>query len=242
MPPEASSQKSILLLLGYRKANSQSLILYKANAQVLAFLFTHQIFPIFAYTVRPLKIYLTDQTIHFERLLAELSTAPVMPFNKSKLKEKTSLIALNTTQKLDQLNLDFLFDYQIFPTSIMSFKAQWQQEQREMSIGDTILQQVFIPPTQFFSQKIIFGVKINSIILETTRKGFSYETIEGHVEKGESTFTIEETGTGLIFKIKTFSEPGNLLTKLVAPIFSLPYQTYCTNKAMENVKQQIEMK
>lgn len=109
-----------------------------------------------------------------------------------------------------------------------------------MKIGDTILQQVFIPPTKTFSQKIVFGVRINDFIDETERKGFSYETIEGHVEKGESTFTIENINGGLIFKIKTFSEPGNLLTKLVGPIFTVPYQTYCTRIALENVKSQIE--
>ena len=109
-----------------------------------------------------------------------------------------------------------------------------------MKIGDTILQQVFIPPTKTFSQKIVFGVRINSIIDEAERTGFSYETIEGHVEKGESTFTIEKGDGGLIFKIETFSEPGNLLTKLVGPIFTVPYQTYCTRTALENVKRQIE--
>jgi len=83
-----------------------------------------------------------------------------------------------------------------------------------MQIGDTILQQALIPPTRRFSQKIIFGVRINKNIDETDRKGFSYETIEGHVEKGESAFTVEQTAQGLIFKIQTFSEPGNLLTKL----------------------------
>ncbi|HYI77464.1 MAG TPA: DUF1990 family protein, partial [Chryseolinea sp.] len=80
---------------------------------------------------------------------------------------------------------------------------------------------------------------VNSIIDEDGRKGFSYVTIEGHVEKGESTFTIEQSGQGLTFKIRTFSEPGNLLTKLVGPIFTVPYQTYCTRRALENVKKQI---
>jgi len=60
------------------------------------------------------------------------------------------------------------------------------------------------------------------------------------VEKGESTFTIDKTDGGLIFKVKTFSEPGNLLTKFVEPIFTVPYQTYCTRTALENVKRQLE--
>ncbi len=162
-----------------------------------------------------------------------------MTFDKGKLTEKVSTIDISTEKSLKLVNLDFLFDYKIFPPNIMTFKTQWAQEKRKMKIGDTILQQATIPPTKYFSQKITFGVRINNIIDEDKRKGFSYETIEGHVEKGESTFTIEQSGGGLIFKIKTFSQPGNLLAKLVGPIFTLPYQTYCTRRALENVKKQI---
>ena len=187
-----------------------------------------------------MKIYLTDQADNFDRLLNELMTKPTMTFDKTKLTEKTTTIDIKTERTLGQLDLDFLFDYKIFPSNIMTFMTQWGQENRKMKIGDTILQQVYIPPTKTFSQKITFGVRINRIIDETERKGFSYETIEGHVEKGESTFTIEKGDGGLIFIIKTFSEPGNLLTKLVGPIFTVPYQTYCTRTALENVKSQIE--
>jgi hypothetical protein len=187
-----------------------------------------------------MKIYLTDQADNFDGLLKQLTTKPTMTFDKAKLKEKTTTIDIKTDKTLGQINLDFLFEYKIFPSSIMTFMTQWGQEKRKMKIGDTILQQVFIPPTKTFSQKIVFGVRINDIIDKAERKGFSYKTIEGHVEKGESTFTIENANGGLIFKIKTFSEPGNLLTKLVGPIFTVPYQTYCTRTALENVKSQIE--
>ena len=162
-----------------------------------------------------------------------------MTFDKTKLKEKSTAIDIKTEKTLGQINLDFLFDYKIFPSNILTFMTQWGQEKRKMKIGDTILQQAFIPPTKTFSQKIIFGVRVNSIIDETDRKGFSYVTIEGHVEKGESTFTIEKGDGGLIFKIRTFSEPGNLLTKLVGPVLTVPYQAYCTRTALENVKRQI---
>jgi uncharacterized protein (UPF0548 family) len=121
----------------------------------------------------------------------------------------------------------------------MTFMTQWELEKRTMKIGDTILQQALIPPTKFFSQKITFGVRINKIINEENKKGFSYETIEGHVEKGESTFTVEQEKSKMIFKIQTFSEPGNLLTNVVGPIFTLPYQAYCTRRALDNVKHQI---
>ena len=109
-----------------------------------------------------------------------------------------------------------------------------------MKIGDTIAQQVYIPPTKVFSQKIIFGVRINQIIDQTNRKGFSYETLEGHVEKGISTFTLEQVNNIITFNIQTFSTPGNILTKLLGPVFSVPYQTFCTKNALENVKRQLE--
>ncbi len=186
-----------------------------------------------------MKLYLTDQTAEFPKLLADLIGKPTMTFDRGELTERVSTIKVSEGNNLNAINFDFLFDYNIFPSNILTFKTQWEKEKRKMKIGDTILQQATIPARKFLSQKIIFGVRINSIIDDEDRKGFSYETIEGHVEKGESTFTIEQSGQGLIFKIKTFSEPGNLLTKFVAPIFTVPYQAYCTRKALENVKRQI---
>lgn len=187
-----------------------------------------------------MKIYLRNQADNFDKLLAALMTKPIMMFEKTKLKEKTSTISIRTEKKLEQINLDFLFNYKIFPSNIMTYMTQWEKENRKIRIGDTILQQAFIPPAKVFSQKIVFGVRINNIIDEVGEKGFSYQTIVGHVEKGESTFTIENSDHGLIFKIKTFSKPGNLLTKLVGPLFTVPYQAYCTKRALENVRRQIE--
>jgi len=187
-----------------------------------------------------MKIYLKDQTDNFGKLLTELMTRPVMAFDKTKLREKITTIGISCVADLRDIDLAFFFDYNIFPANIMSFMTQWQLEKRRMKVGDTILQQAFIPPISTFSQKIVFGVRINNIIEDTDRVGFSYETIEGHVEKGESTFTIERGERALVFKIRTFSTPGNLLTKLAGPFFTSPYQAYCTKKALEHVKQQVE--
>lgn len=122
----------------------------------------------------------------------------------------------------------------------MTFKTQWAEERRKIEIGDTIAQQVYLPPIQTFSQKIVFGVRINELINQANRKGISYETLEGHVERGVSTFTVEQLDDGLIFKIQTYSTPGNVLAKLVGPIFSIPYQAFCTRAALRNVKRKIE--
>ena len=187
-----------------------------------------------------MKIYLLEQKNKFKKHLDFLKMKLVMNYDKSKLTEKNTTININTTKKIDELNLDFLFDYQIFPDNIMTYKTQWKDENRKIKIGDTIAQQVYLPPIKTFSQKIIFGVRINEIINQADKRGFSYETLEGHVEKGVSTFTVEQLGTNIVFKVQTYSTPGNFLTKILGPIFSVPYQTFCTNAALKNVKRQIE--
>jgi len=186
------------------------------------------------------KVYLSNQIYHFKRHLEVFKSKKVMIYDKDKLTEKITEIEINTNKSVNDLNLDFFFDYNIFPNNILIFKTQWEDENREMKIRDTIVQQTFIPPIQSFSQKIVFGVRIKEIIDENKRKGFSYETLEGHVEKGISTFTIEKLNNKIIFRIHTFSTPGNILTKILGSIFTIPYQSYCTKQALKNVKQQVE--
>src|SRR5689334_9275135 len=98
-----------------------------------------------------MKLFLTDQADGFSRLLADLISKPTMTFDKGRLTEKASTIDIATNKSLEQTDLDFLFDYKVFPSNIMTFKTQWGQEKRSMRIGDTILQQATIPPTKFFS-------------------------------------------------------------------------------------------
>ncbi len=184
-----------------------------------------------------MKIYLTNQVNYFSKLLKELCRVPVIEYDKSQLREKKTVIEINTTKKIEDIDLGFLFGYRIFPENIMSYLTQWEHEGRRMKVGDTIVQQVYIPPVKKYSQKILFGVRIKEVINEPIKKGFSYETLEGHVEKGISIFTIEKQhNDNIVFVIETFSEPATTLTKILGPIFSIPYQAYCTNLALKNVK------
>ena len=188
-----------------------------------------------------MKIYLSDQTKHLHKHLEFFKRQDIIKYDIPKLIEKITFITIATDKSFTDLNVDFFFDYQIFPYSIMTFLTQWNYEKRKMQIGDTIVQQAFIPPLRHFSQKIIFAVRINEIINEPTKLGFSYETIQGHVEMGISTFTIEKAHNNkTIFKIHTFSKPGNILTQLVGPFFSVPYQKFCTKQGLKNVKKQLE--
>lgn len=188
-----------------------------------------------------MKLYLTDQEHQFKQHLNFLKEQKVMPYVKNQLTEKISFVELKTSRGINDLNLNSLFSYDIFPGNIMHHLTQWKDENRSMQVGDTIAQQVYLPPVKAFSQKIIFGVRINEIINTETQKGFSYETLEGHVEKGISTFTVEQhNNQQLIFKIHTHSTPGNLISKLLSPVFSIPYQTFCTQRALKHVKHNIE--
>ena len=186
--------------------------------------------------VLSMKIFLTDQTKNFKRHLNDLRKEPVMKYDKNRLTEKISMIDIET----DQVDFQILFDYNIFPDNIVTHLTEWSLKNRDIKVGDTIVQQVFIPPTNKFSQKIVFGVRISEVIDDQSRKGFSYETLNGHVEKGISTFTLEKADKKVIFKIKTYSAPVNMLTKILGPIFSRPYQKYSTQQALENVKRQLE--
>jgi uncharacterized protein (UPF0548 family) len=188
-----------------------------------------------------MQLYLTDQQNNFDKHLQNFIGQPVMSYSRQKLREQVTTIALGA-QSINDASTDILFQYKIFPKHIMACKMQWEAEGRSMQAGDTILQQVYIPPVRGLSFKLIFGVRIHSIIHDATRTGFSYETLQGHVERGISTFTFEQTNGGqLIFKIHTFSEPGNPFTKLVAPLFALPYQAYCTREALRNVRRQLDI-
>lgn len=186
-----------------------------------------------------MKLFFTDQENNFLQYLEELKRKPVMPYVKGALPEKVSSMLIAPRTAIDKQSLDVLHSYNIFPSRIMSHLTQWQAEGREMRPGDTIVQQVCLPPIRSLSQKIIFGVRVNEVIDEPSRKGFSYETLQGHVEKGISTFTLELHNNELFFTIHTCSTPGNLLARALGPIFSIPYQAYCTRLALKHVKEQL---
>jgi uncharacterized protein (UPF0548 family) len=110
-----------------------------------------------------------------------------------------------------------------------------------MAAGDTMAQQIFLPPIPALSLKLIFGVRIKTVIDEPQRVEFSYETLEGHAEKGMSLFRIERVDEKTCrFQIETWSDAGNILSSLGKYVFTLPYQAYCKRAAMRHVKKQLE--
>ncbi len=186
-----------------------------------------------------MQVHLTDQKKHLRKHLERLGKKQVMAYERTELREAVSMIELETALPLEELDLRPLFAYDIFPSHIMSHLSEWTVAGRAMEVGDTIVQQVYLPPTPSFSQKLIFAVRVNAVIDEPERKGFSYETLEGHVEQGISTFTVERSGDKLIFKVHTFSAPATFLSRMLGQVFSMPYQSYCTKAALAHVRRSI---
>jgi hypothetical protein len=151
------------------------------------------------------------------------------------LPERTSSVALGVPGPIRDWPTDFLFDYDIFPSHIMRFEAEWKRAGRRMRVGDIILQRAVVPPIGF-GICMEFAVRISSIFQEEKRLGFAYDTLLGHAERGISEFYFEDQGDSLAFTIHTFSEPGHWTSRLFKRAVTLPYQAWCTGRALQHVR------
>ena len=186
-----------------------------------------------------MKMFLTNQQAHLIRWLPEFKALPLSYDAQTVLREKTtSVVVLSDTAvtELSSYNFDFLFAYDIFPSHIMSFAAEWQYQGRTMQEGDVIVQQAFLPPLPL-SMKCVFAVRVLQIFREPTKVGFSYGTLRGHAEMGRSEFVFALRDGVIRATIHTYSSPGILLTRLVAPLATLPYQRYCTHLGLQRMRE-----
>lgn len=181
-----------------------------------------------------MKLSLFDQSQHLAEILTIFKSKPLSFTETSALPERYTSNLIPTVQPITDLqtcNLDFLFAYMIFPASMMQSLTEWQLMKRNMQVGDVIVQQVYLPPVSV-SLKCIFAVRILNIIETPNHMGFQYGTLAGHAETGVSEFTFVLRENKLYAHIHTFSKPGHILSRVVAPFFTLPYQQYCTNRAV----------
>jgi hypothetical protein len=81
-----------------------------------------------------MNIYFKNQFKNLMVHLEKLKQKGVMSYNRNKLIEKISEIDIYTEKPFDELNLDFLFNYKIFPDNILISKNEWNVENREMEI------------------------------------------------------------------------------------------------------------
>jgi uncharacterized protein (UPF0548 family) len=155
------------------------------------------------------------------------------------LPERIASIALGRAGPIKKWETDFLFDYAIFPSAIMRFVAEWKMEGRRMGVGDVILQRAVVPPIGF-GFCLEFAVRVCALIDEPNRLGFAYETLSGHAECGVSEFYFEEKQDSLFFTIHTYSKPGHWTSRMVSRVVSMPYQSWCTRRALRHVRRRFD--
>ena len=185
-----------------------------------------------------MKLFLLDQQKRLERFFPVFKPLAMSYDAHTVLREKvTSLVVTGAkVTDLTKCDLGFLFDYIVFPPDIMKFATEWKQQGRAMQKGDIIIQQASVPPLPL-SLKMVFAVRIVDMFRTPTKIGFSYGTLRGHAEMGISEFYFSIQDGVLRANIHTYSAPGALLTRMVAPFITLPYQQYCTNRALQRMSE-----
>jgi len=106
---------------------------------------------------------LTDQRSRFPYLLSDFKLKPLSFQDPSTFPKRTSsrTISLRRSPKsLEDLDCSFLLRYCVFPSNMLVHLADWEVETREMRVGDTILQQTFLPPLPHMSLKLIVAVRV----------------------------------------------------------------------------------
>jgi hypothetical protein len=151
------------------------------------------------------------------------------------LPERTTSVSLEVEGPISNWRTDFLFDYDIFPRSIMRHATEWRDEGRKMLVGDIIIQRAVMPPIGI-GLCLVFAVRICALIEESGKRGFAYETLAGHAESGVSEFYFEERFGKIFFTIHTFSQPSHWTARIAKHFFTLPYQAWCTRRALAHVR------
>lgn len=179
--------------------------------------------------IRPCSCGASLDFAQAKRLARNFSDPHVFP-------EKTTSVPLGVAGPIRNWRTDFLFDYAIFPANIMRFDSEWISAGREMAVGDVLLQRTMMPPIGY-GLCIEFAVRVCELFNEEKRLGFAYETLTGHVESGVSEFSFEEKAGEVYFTIHTWSLPSHWTGRLASRVFTLPYQAWCTRRALAQVRE-----
>jgi uncharacterized protein (UPF0548 family) len=122
-----------------------------------------------------------------------------------------------------------LMRYQIFPSRFM--RAEVCSEDGRIHEGTTIVQHVAIGPLPL--EAAVRVVRLwRDQDGDAEEIGFTYATLEGHPERGISTFRIRRSESrGITFLIDARSGPGSLLTRLTRPL-ARRFQRQATEAAL----------
>ena len=122
-----------------------------------------------------------------------------------------------------------LMRYRIFPPSRM--RAHVCSPDERITAGVTVIQRVFIGP-----MALEMAVRVLDVFADQDGPhgtGFTYGTVQGHSERGLATFSIHAASSdSLLFRIESWSRPGNALAYFGRPVARLVQRTF-TREALE---------
>ena len=186
-----------------------------------------------------MRIFLTGQQHKLQQHLSALQRFAVHEFEKEALAHKCDRILLPGLSALPQTMPPAMATYRIFPDRILTALPQWIAEQREMRVGDTIAQLISMPPTRYISTQSLVGVRISAVDCQPNSMSFAYQTLQGHVEMGESRFRLYADEGKIWFEIETWSAPSGVLPEFTHPFAGI-YQNYCTQQALKRVARNMD--
>jgi len=129
--------------------------------------------------------------------------------------------------------VDALLAYDVFPPQQM--RALVCTSNNRVSMGATIVQRIFLGPIGFEVAVRVVDVFSGEAGSER-RSGFTYATLQGHMEKGISSFIVEQKPGGPVsFSIETRSRPGHWLIRFSGPLARL-IQKRANKKALAHLQ------
>ncbi len=119
------------------------------------------------------------------------------------------LIDNDLSGKLFQKSADRIMRYRFYPKDVMSHFSDFDLYERWVEVGDRIVQRIHL--VKMFGRPILDAVtmtEVVEVINEPRRCGFTYATVERHVEQGEWSVLVEWQENGDVrLHAKAISRP-----------------------------------
>lgn len=133
--------------------------------------------------------------------------------------------------------LGVLLRYDVFPAHRMRHHVC--TEDRQLRSGALIVQRLIAGP-----MAVEVAVRVDDVFDERARgghAGFTYTTLQGHVERGTATFSVglDEAGAPSL-RIESWSRPGNALMTLGRP-FLRGIQRSSVQEAVRHVQARVDL-
>ena len=179
-----------------------------------------------------MKVFLRSPRL--DSFLPEFKAKPLSSARPTGVRPKKTRVWIpfpDPVRTLDGFDLDYLFQYCVFPRSLLRFFGEWQLERRTMAMGDVIVQEASMPPCRC-GIKFLFGVRVLSVQRTETEAAFTYGTLKGHPENGTNTFSICIADEWLFATVETLDRPGAFPIRIFRAVFIKPYTDYCNRRAL----------